>query len=137
MKKIFALILAIGIMTFGFNATSFAATIGFVNMEKIVSNYPGMNDLAKEIINKQVSLQKEFDDKSKKLDNQKKLELQAKLNKELAEFENKKMEPVQKDIREIILKVAEAKGIDSVVSNKIMVTGGEDLTDEVINSLKK
>lgn len=137
MKKIFALILAIGIMTFGFSATSFAATVGFVNMNKIVSNYPGINDLTKEIINKQVSLQKEFDDKSKKLDNQKKLELQTKLNKELAEFENKKMEPVQEDIKQIILKVAKAKGIDSVVSNKIMVAGGEDLTDEVINSLKK
>ena len=62
--------------------------------------------------------------------------LAEKLSKQLAEFEQKKMAPVQKKINKTILDVAKANNIDSVVNMNAMVAGGKDLTDEVIKALK-
>lgn len=63
-------------------------------------------------------------------------DLQQKLNKELADFEAKKMAPVQKEIRTTIDQVAAAKGIKSVVNIQAMVSGGKDLTGDVVKALK-
>lgn len=62
--------------------------------------------------------------------------LAEKLSKQLAEFEQKKMAPVQKKINKTILDVAKANNIDSVVNMNAMVAGGKDTTDEVIKALK-
>lgn len=137
MKKFMLLIMTAMFFSFGICSNSFAATVGFVNIQEVVNNYPGIKDIAQQIVDKQVSLQKEFNNKSKSLDDKSKIELQNKMNKELADFEDKKMAPVNKNIKEIVLKVAASKGIDSVVNHKVMVVGGEDLTDDVVKSLKK
>ena len=65
-----------------------------------------------------------------------KQELAAKLNKQLADFEAKKMGPVQRKIQKTILDVAKANNIDSVVNSNAMVAGGKDITNDVIKALK-
>ena len=101
-----------------------------------MSSYPGIENIAKEISDKQIVLQNSFNEQAKTLDEQARQDLQVKLNKELAEFENSKMEPVQKAIGKAIEKVAKANKVDSIVNSNMMVFGGKDLTDEVVKSLK-
>ena len=138
-KRIMAMVLTL-MMSLGVCATSFAVeaggVVGFVNMQVILNSYPGIKDIAKQIADKQNAMQKEFNEQSQNLDDKGKAELQAKLNQELGKFESSKMAPVQKTINKTILKVAEAKGIQSVVNAGAMVAGGKDLTSEVVKELK-
>ena len=67
---------------------------------------------------------------------QEKIELANKLNAQMAKFEQRKYEPINKKIRETILSVAQANKVDSVVNANAMIVGGKDLTKKVIAELK-
>lgn len=146
MKKLIATLMTAATLTFGVSATTFAATpttattttttIAYINTQVVLSSYPGIENIAKEISDKQIALQNSFNEQAKTLDEQARQDLQVKLNQELAEFENSKMEPVQKAIGKAIEKVAKANKVDSIVNSNMMVFGGKDLTDEVVKSLK-
>ena len=138
-QKLLAFVMTI-MMSLGLCSSALAAgndgVVGFVNMQAIVASYPGIKDIAQEIANKRNDLQKSFNEQAKNLDTKAQQDLQQKLNKELADFEAKKMAPVQKTIRATIDQVAAAQGIKSVVNIQAMVTGGKDLTGEVVKVLK-
>lgn len=138
-QKLLAFVMTI-MMSLGLCSSALAAendgVVGFVNMQAIVASYPGIKDIAQEIANKRNDLQKSFNEQAKNLDTKAQQDLQQKLNKELADFEAKKMAPVQKTIRTTIDQVAAAQGIKSVVNIQAMVTGGKDLTGEVVKVLK-
>ena len=138
-QKLLAFVMTI-MMSLGLCSSALAAendgVVGFVNMQAIVANYPGIKDIAQEIANKRNELQKSFNAQAKELDAKAQQDLQQKLNKELADFEAKKMAPVQKQIRTTIDKVAAEKGIKSVVNIQAMVSGGKDLTNDVVTALK-
>ncbi|MDY2637298.1 MAG: OmpH family outer membrane protein [Phascolarctobacterium sp.] len=138
-QKILAFVMTV-MMSLGLCSSALAAendgVVGFVNMQAIVANYPGIKDIAQEIANKRNELQKSFNAQAKELDAKAQQDLQQKLNKELADFEAKKMAPVQKQIRTTIDKVAAEKGIKSVVNIQAMVSGGKDLTNDVVTALK-
>lgn len=144
MKKLIATLMTAATLTFGVSATTFAATpttattttVAYINTQVVLSSYPGIENIAKEISDKQIALQNSFNEQAKTLDEQARQDLQVKLNQELAEFENSKMEPVQKAIGKAIEKVAKANKVDSIVNSNMMVFGGKDLTDEVVKSLK-
>lgn len=139
-KSILSFLMAV-VMSLGICSTSLAApvepgVIGFVNMQVVLNSYPGIRNIAQQIADKQAALQKDFDAQSKDMEMQAKLDLQAKFNQELSTFEDTKMAPVKKRIDKTIKKVAAEKGIKSVVNINAMVSGGEDLTDEVVAGLK-
>ena len=139
-KSILSFLLAV-VMSIGMCSTSLAAqvepgTIGFINRQVVMNSYPGIRDIAQQIADKQAALQKAFDEQSKDMEMDAKLELQAKFNQELATFEDSKMAPVRKKIDRVIKKVAAAKGINSVVDMSVMISGGADLTNEVVAGLK-
>ena len=138
-QKILAFVMTV-MMSLGLCSSALAAendgVVGFVNMQAIVANYPGIKDIAQEIANKRNELQKSFNAQAKELDAKAQQDLQQKLNKELADFEAQKMAPVQKQIRTTIDKVAAEKGIKSVVNIQAMVSGGKDLTNDVVTALK-
>lgn len=139
-KKILTFVMTL-MMSLSVCATSFASEaggiVGFVNMQAVLNNYPGIKGIAGQIANKQAELQKSFNEQAKKLDAKGQGELQVRLNQELGKFESRKMEPVQKTINKAILKVAGEQGINSVVDASAMVAGGKDLTDEVVKELQK
>ena len=60
-KKMLTLLMSL-IMTFVLCSTSFAAEkdVCFVDMQAILTSYPGINDIAKQISDKQAELQKEI-----------------------------------------------------------------------------
>lgn len=139
-KSIFSYFLAL-VLSFGIAMPASAAEanglVGFVNMQVILQNYPGIKETAKQIADKQAILQKSFDQKAESLGTEEKKHLQAKLNQELAEYENVKMASIKKNIAQAVAAVAENSGIKSVVHNNAMVFGGEDLTDEVVKKLSE
>lgn len=127
-------------MSLGLCSSALAApmdgVVGFVNMQTVLSSYPGIKDIATEIANKRNELQKSFNEQAKALDAKGQQDLQQSMNKQLADFEAKKMAPVHKKIFATVNKVAADQGIKSVVNMQAMVAGGKDLTKDVCNALK-
>lgn len=139
-NKIIAFLCTV-IMALGFSANAFAAEqsnlIGVVNVQYILQSYPGINDLMQQISKEKVRLQEEFNKQSQNMSDQDKAALSSKLSNQYAKFEQSKLEPVQKEIRKTILKVAKANNIANVVNSGAMVAGGKDLTKDVVEALKK
>ena len=135
MKKLSTLLMS-AVMALGISASAFAAPVGVVNVNAILNNYPGITEIAQSVAQEKARLQDEFNKQSANMSDADKQALAQKLNQQLAEFEQKKMTPVQKKINKTILSVAKAHDIDSVVNMNAMVAGGKDLTEEVIKALK-
>lgn len=135
MKKLSTLLMS-AVMALGISASAFAAPVGVVNVNAILNNYPGITEIAQSVAQEKARLQDEINKQSANMSDADKQALAQKLNQQLADFEQKKMTPVQKKINKTILSVAKAHDIDSVVNMNAMVAGGKDLTDEVIKALK-
>ena len=135
MKKLSTLLMS-AVMALGISASAFAAPVGVVNVNAILNNYPGITEIAQSVAQEKARLQDEFNKQSANMSDADKQALAQKLNQQLADFEQKKITPVQKKINKTILSVAKAHDIDSVVNMNAMVAGGKDLTEEVIKALK-
>ena len=137
MKKKLMTLLCSALMALGFSTSAFAAELGFVDWNAVVANYPGIKQVAQEVIAEKARLQEQFNTESKALATDKeKIELANKLNAQMAQFEQGKYDPINKKIRRTILRVAKTNNIDSVVNAGAMIVGGKDLTQEVIAALK-
>ena len=137
MNKKLMTLLCSALMALGFSTSTFAAEVGFVDWNAVVANYPGIKEVAQEVVAEKTRLQAQFNTESKALATDKeKIELANKLNAQMAKFEQGKYEPINKKIRRTILRVAKTNNIDSVVNAGAMIAGGKDLTQEVIAALK-
>ena len=137
MKKKLMTLLCSALMALGFSTSAFAAELGFVDWNAVVANYPGIKEVAQEVVAEKTRLQAQFNEQAKALTtDQEKIELANKLNAQMAQFEQGKYEPINKKIRRTILRVAKTNNIDSVVNAGAMIVGGKDLTQEVIAALK-
>lgn len=135
-KKLMTLICSLA-MALGISANAFAAEVGYVDWNAVVSKYPGIADIVKSVGAEKARLQKQYDEQSKALKtDQEKISLANKLNQEMAKFEQSKYEPVNRKIRRTILSVAKTNQIDSVVNANVMIVGGKDLTKDVIAALQ-
>ena len=136
MKKKLMTLLCSALMALGFSTSAFAAELGFVDWNAVVANYPGIKEVAQEVVAEKNRLQAQFNEQAKALTtDQEKIELANKLNAQMAKFEQGKYEPINKKIRRTILRVAKTNKIDSVVNAGAMIAGGKDLTPEVIAAL--
>ena len=137
MKKKLMTLLCSALMALGFSTSAFATEVGFVDWNAIVANYPGIKEVAQEVVAEKTRLQAQFNEQAKVLTtDQEQIELANKLNAQMAKFEQRKYEPINKKIRETILSVAQANKVDSVVNANAMIVGGKDLTKKVITALK-
>ena len=137
MKKKLMTLFCSALMALGFSTSAFAAELGFVDWNAVVANYPGIKEVAQEVVAEKNRLQAQFNEQAKALTtDQEKIELANKLNAQMAKFEQGKYDPINKKIRRTILRVAKTNNIDSVVNAGAMIAGGKDLTQEVIAALK-
>ena len=67
----------------------------------------------------------------------KKSEIVQNLQFEMREEEAKLMNPVLKEVNDTIAKVAKQKSVTIVVNKALVYYGGIDLTQDVVNALKK
>jgi len=103
--------------------------IAFVDMEKVMSQHPAMNEAM-------ASLQKELMDRQKKIEKlsgnekiEKQKEMQKEINQIILGLQMEIFNKVKKDIEE----VAKRKGYSYVFDKNVVISGGKDITEEVIN----
>lgn len=119
----------------GMMGTADAAS-GYVNVEAVLASSPSFVQAGKSLVAEQQKLQKEFNEKSKSMDDKAKQALAQKLNQQLAQLEAKLMAPVQSKFNAAIAKAAKDKDVDMVVNANTVVYGGVDLTEAVKANMK-
>lgn len=132
----FAVTLQQGAFTSIASAAASESAIGVVNYQMLLAQSPdiaGVQDAMKQEIATQ---QKNFDEKSKDMNDTEKQRYYQQLQEVIANKEKELMEPVFQKIEATIKKVADKKGLAVVVEKNTVVYGGLDITDEVVKTLQ-
>jgi Skp family chaperone for outer membrane proteins len=151
MKKI--AVIAISVMIMGLMISSAnAASLGCIDYQKIFSTYDKTKKAEEQIKKKTEILQDEVTKKQKQVEKEKENgmandDLKALVSKMQKDLEPKQAEIIalkqklENEIREDIVKataeISKKEGIETIVFKTAVVTGGIDITDKVINLLKK
>lgn len=123
--------------TFGAMGMADAAT-GIVNVNAVLSGNAAFQKAGKTVAAEQQKLQKEYNEKSKGMNDADKKALEQKLNQQLAQKENEVMKPIQDKFKAAVEKAAKAKKIDTVVVPGGIIYGiiSADLTEDVKTNMK-
>ncbi|MFH1826477.1 MAG: OmpH family outer membrane protein [bacterium] len=148
MKKLLVVMVLLSVLA----GLAMAESIGFIDVQKVFSQYKKTENAQAELGKKEEAFKKEFEDSQKKLEKAEKdgkgVEDLEKMRKELEEKLNPKREELlrlnqqlttelQQEIMTAVEKVAKKVGIDLVLDKQVIITGGMDLTDMVTNELNK
>lgn len=154
MKKLVSVLVLVSFVMF-FAGSAFAlgaSSIGYIDVQKVFKEYKETSKAQEQVGKQEEEFKKEFDESQKKLSeaekkSMKKEELE-KLRKELEdklvpkrqsliELNEKLTAKLQSEILSATKDVARKVGIDVVFDKQVIITGGLDLTEMVINKLNE
>jgi outer membrane protein len=80
--------------------------------------------------------QKDFDEKTKTMNDQQKQEYYNQITERLSVTERDLIVPIQNKIDAAIKAVADSKGLEVVFDQRVIYYGGTDITEDVLKSFK-
>ena len=132
-----AALAVLGVLAFG--SVAFAEEkIGVIDSQKIVFQHPKFEGITKQM--QQISKTKETEMKTavdSEKDQDKKAEIYQAKRRELAQEEQRLMQPLFQEAQMAVRTVAKLKSITVVIEKGAVYFGGIDITDDVIQELKK
>ena len=152
LKKIMLLVLVISIvMSFAATASAAAAkkpaaaaqtasteSVGVVDRGQILDNHPGLAAARQKLAD--IARQKENEAKAaadKETDTAKKAQAVQAKRMELAQEEQKLMAPIYRDCEQAVREVAVKKKLTLVLDKFVVLIGGTDITQDVIQQLSR
>jgi outer membrane protein len=127
----------LGVLVFGAMASA-DEKIGVIDSQKIVFQHPKFEGITKQM--QQISKTKETEMKAavdSEKDQDKKAEIYQAKRRELAQEEQRLMQPLFQEAQMAVRTVAKLKNITVVIEKGAVYFGGIDITDDVIQELKK
>jgi outer membrane protein len=112
--------------------------IGVIDSQKIIFQHPRFEAVTKQL--QQISQQKENEMKlavDKEPDQNKKAQIFSAKRNEFAMEESRLMQPIFQEAQVAVRTVAKLKGVTVVIEQTAVYFGGIDITDDVIQELKK
>ncbi len=112
--------------------------IGVIDMDDIVNNHPGMAKARQQMAD--LARKKQNEAKAaadKETDNAKKSQAVRNKQMELAQEEQKLMEPIFRDCQQAVREVAAKQKLTLVLNKSVVLIGGVDITQDVIQQLAK
>lgn len=119
-------------------APATAQNIGVIDRDEIVANHPRMAQIRDQMMN--ISRKKEEEARvasEKEPDQTKKAQLIYTKRMELAQEQQKIMDPVFSECQQAIREVAVKQKLDLVLDKSVVLIGGKDITQDVIQQLAK
>lgn len=138
--KFVGILLSVILLSLSIAGAALAAEekVGGMDPQKVLYQHPKYEQTLKQI---QTIADKKQDEAKvaidKETDNNKKAQLFQNMRREIAEEEQKLMQPLFKDIDLAVRTVANAKKVTVVVDKTALFYGGLDITDDVVQELKK
>lgn len=140
-KKYVMLLLTLLLTTGLFATTSaFAAPVpqvGVVDFGYLVDHHPDTAKANEVLKNEQDAAKKEFAEKSATLGDKEKTELDRQLGQKLEQKRLELLKPITDSIFAKVKEVQDAKGLSIVITKREVVSGGLDITEEVLARLAK
>lgn len=151
MKKISIVAMSVFIMGMMVGSVN-AASLGYIDYQKVFSSYEKTKKAEDQINKKTQILQDEVTKKQKQIEKEKENGMSNDDLKSLVTKIQKELEPKQQEIinlkqklegeiRDDIVKatsdLSKKEGLEAIVDKKAVITGGVDITDKVIEQLKK
>jgi outer membrane protein len=140
--RVVCMALVLGLLACGAASAATAAAdeekVGGIDPQKVLFQHPKYEQILKQV--RSIADQKQNEAKTaidKESDNNKKAEIFQNMRKAIADEEQKLMQPLFKDIDIAIRTVATAKKVTVVVDKTALFYGGVDITDDVVQELKK
>ena len=112
--------------------------IGIVDLAMVVNNHPRVNEARQQLST--ISRQKENEAKAaadKESDPAKKAQVVQAKRMELAESEQKLMDPILQECQRAVREVAVKQKLTLVLNKAVVLIGGTDITQDVIQQLAK
>ena len=122
----------------GGSANAAVDSVGVIDMYEVTNNHPKMNDAKAQMAT--ISRQKETEAKAaadKESDPAKKAQIVQAKRMELAREEQKIMDPIFRDCQQAVREVAVNKKLTLVLNKSVVLIGGSDITQDVIQQLAK
>jgi outer membrane protein len=151
MKKIITGLL-VSVFLLSISTCAFADNIGFIDMDRLLMSYKGAKTVQEELQKKREEYQKVFEEKQKKIEEAKKAdkadkeiqELIAKMEEELRPQQEMLLRNESEEQRKLLNKiinigkqVKKEYGIDVILDKRVVLDGGFDLTDFILDKLNK
>lgn len=151
MKKIYVLGVVIALM-FAFSVSALAATIGYIEVHKVFTEYKETKKAQDDLDKKQKEFKEKLEEKQEEIDKARKdgktdaeirdmikdMEKELDPEKEQLLRTNEEMtRKLQGDIVKAVEAVGKELGIDVVLDKQVIITGGVDITDMVLTKLNK
>ncbi len=129
--------LTLGVFSYAF-AASKGAAIGIIDKQKVLTNHPKFAEVQKKIRNAYQSKKAEAEKAVKNVkDNKKRQQIIAQKEREFFQIQQKLMKPIISDIELAMRKVAKRLKLSVVLDKAVVLYGGRDITQDVIQELKK
>lgn len=125
------------------SATGFAgaagssSNVGVINQQAVVSQHPDMATAKTTMQSEIDQAKKDFEEKSKNMNDQEKQAYYQQTQQRLANKEKELITPIFDKVDEAIKSVADAKGLSVVLDKNNVVYGGQDITDDVLKKITK
>ena len=149
-KKLILLALSVTLLTASFTASASAAKksaaanppaadfVGIVDRGLILDNHPRLNEARQQLAN--IARQKENEAKAaadKETDTAKKAQAVQAKRMELAQEEQRLMAPIYQDCEQAVREVAVKRKLTLVLDKFVVLIGGVDITQDVIQQLSR
>lgn len=135
-KKQMAALAVLGVMTCTAVGSVFAAGVGYVNAETLVSAHKNTPKAVATMRAEVEKAQKEFQTKSANMSAEDKQKLAQEMEQNLNKKQADLFQPIRDDIRKKVDQVRKEKGLDVIVEQGGIVAGGENAVD-VTNDVSK
>lgn len=126
------------VLAAGGAANAAVDSVGVIDMYEVTNNHPKMNDAKAQLAT--ISRQKETEAKAaadKESDPARKAQIVQAKRMELAKEEQKIMDPIFRDCQQAVREVAVNKKLTLILNKSVVLIGGSDITQDVIQQLAK
>ena len=150
-KKVLSLVIMLALSVLSFAPSALAASkkaaaatpvtadfVGIVDRGDILNNHPRLNQVRQQL--SEIARRKENEAKAaadKETDTAKKAQAVQQKRMELAQEEQKLMAPIYRDCEQAVREVAVKKKLTLVLDKFVVLIGGVDITQDVIQQLSK
>lgn len=113
-------------------------TVGVVDIDEVTNSHPGMADARQKMSD--LSRQKENEARTaadKESDTARKAQVVQSKRMELVQEQQKLMEPIFRECQQAVREVAANKKLTLVLNKSVVLIGGVDITQDVIQRLQK
>lgn len=116
-------------------AASVSSSVGMVNYSLLMQYHPDTAQVEATIAAATTQAKADFDAKSVTMNDQEKLSYYQQLQKELQTQKYQLFGAVQDKINAAVKDVADSKGLTIIVDNSTIISGGQDITDDVMKKI--